>query len=842
MGLGKILPVRYVTKIPAWLGRSDKPVVRRTYVATRTVVRRVVNAVSPLQLGWVGVLHTARWLDDTTYEISGWAFERGMDFSTAEPRIRVRLRTFGQPDVEADVVRLDEPLANTRVKDTRLDYSPAGFVARFDAGEIIRLGKSQPRTWRVVATVTSGRTTVSGTFLRRVKLGSANHLFARTFDGLQVVPNWGAGHGLSLTVAQPPVLATSCEVDGRTVTADLKLTGLRFGRAEVVSPQFVAPMTCEPLPNGNLRVRAVLPPVDPHGATTLLDPDGDEGMFSSEFGESTVPVLSCRLVVVDSAAKRHAVATVLDPRAYVGAATQLPFAYPGPDGTLRLRYTEAMLIVTDVEVGEGPQPGVRVRGRILGDPGENLSVELIGARARRPMTLERAADGTFEASGDWLASRWGQQPSPPPSGQYSLRALGPDGRWVWVAAAPGLVEDAPRKVELERFTCVIGVGGGRRLAFSVQPLLTPTEIGSYRQAQLARRYHRPSTPVAEQFYFEAFGGSAATCNPLGLDREVARRLPDVPRYWGVTDAAVAVPEGAIPVVQGTEAWWRARQSSRYVITNEWLKRSFQHLPSQLVLQTWHGSMLKRIGLDRPTTDVLSRRNLLQEASKWDLLLSQNPHSTRIFASAYAWDREIWEEGYPRNDKLFTADPAELRRSLGIPADKIVVLYAPTWRENRTEMVTFLDLQALMSELGDDYLLLLRGHSRTKGFGADVHLPGVLDVTSYPNITDLFVVADAMVTDYSSVMFDYSVTGRPMIFFVPDMDDYRDSLRGVYFDLSEVAPGPVLATQEEVVDAIRTIDADRVRFADRYREWQQRFNPHDDGHVAERIITRLLARS
>ena len=88
----------------------------------------------------------------------------------------------------------------------------------------------------------------------------------------------------------------------------------------------------------------------------------------------------------------------------------------------------------------------------------------------------------------------------------------------------------------------------------------------------------------------------------------------------------------------------------------------------------------------------------------------------------------------------------------------------------------------------------------------------------------------MVTDYSSVMFDYSVTGRPMIFFVPDMDDYRDSLRGVYFDLSEVAPGPVLATQEEVVDAIRTIDADRVRFADRYREWQQRFNPVSYTHL------------
>jgi len=159
----------------------------------------------------------------------------------------------------------------------------------------------------------------------------------------------------------------------------------------------------------------------------------------------------------------------------------------------------------------------------------------------------------------------------------------------------------------------------------------------------------------------------------------------------------------------------------------------------------------------------------------------------------------------------------------------------------TSMVTFLDLERLSTELGEGYVILLRGHSRTVKFGASLsEVPGVIDVTTYPEVTDLFLAADAMITDYSSVMFDYSVTRRPMIFFVPDMDDYRDSLRGVYFDLSEVAPGPVLSTQDEVTRAVRELDRAGERYADLYDAWVERFNHLDDGHSAERVVRRLLA--
>jgi CDP-glycerol glycerophosphotransferase (TagB/SpsB family) len=313
----------------------------------------------------------------------------------------------------------------------------------------------------------------------------------------------------------------------------------------------------------------------------------------------------------------------------------------------------------------------------------------------------------------------------------------------------------------------------------------------------------------------------------------------------VVDAAVPVPEGSVAVVRGTREWWEARSSARWVVANDWLRRQFEPQPFQVVLQTWHGSMLKRIGLDRPKVPAEKKKVIDVERAKWDLLLSQNLHSTEILRSAYAWEGPILEEGYPRNDPLTpgstqAGDGAAIRAALGIEPHQTAVLYAPTWRENMTEMVTFLDLERLAGKLGPDHVILLRGHSRTVAFGASVSMRGVIDVTTYPEVTDLFLAADALITDYSSVMFDYSVTRRPMIFYVPDMDAYRDSLRGVYFDLSEVAPGPVLADQDDVADAVLALDQAGERYAALYDRWFERFNHHDDGRSAERVTAQLLA--
>jgi CDP-glycerol glycerophosphotransferase len=229
--------------------------------------------------------------------------------------------------------------------------------------------------------------------------------------------------------------------------------------------------------------------------------------------------------------------------------------------------------------------------------------------------------------------------------------------------------------------------------------------------------------------------------------------------------------------------------------------------------------------------------VVKESRRWDVLLAQNTYSERILRKAYAFfGRPIWVEGYPRNDALVTGDAAAVREALGIGADEWVLLYAPTWRDDRTEMVDFVDAELLARQA--NAVVLVRGHSRTIEQGRDRAGARVIDVTGYPETSRLLLVADALITDYSSVMFDFSVTGKPMYFLVPDLDHYRGQLRGFYFDLADRAPGPLVRTQDELAAALD--DPDHVvTYAERYAAWRRQFNTRDDGHAARRVVDRLL---
>src|SRR5690606_35318721 len=204
-------------------------------------------------------------------------------------------------------------------------------------------------------------------------------------------------------------------------------------------------------------------------------------------------------------------------------------------------------------------------------------------------------------------------------------------------------------------------------------------------------------------------------------------------------------------------------------------------------------------------------------------------------------RQLWVEGYPRNDALVldgASERAATRALLGIDETERVVLYAPTWRDDRPEMVEFAGAREAAAGLGEDVVVLVRGHSRTLLPGRDADGTRVIDVTGFPDTTRLLLAADALVTDYSSVMFDFSATGKPMYFLVPDIEHYRGELRGFYFDLGERAPGPLVRTQDELVAALA--DSGHVaRYAERYAAWQRQFNALDDGGAARRVVDRIL---
>ncbi|TPW73171.1 CDP-glycerol glycerophosphotransferase family protein [Schumannella sp. 10F1B-5-1] len=464
-------------------------------------------------------------------------------------------------------------------------------------------------------------------------------------------------------------------------------------------------------------------------------------------------------------------------------------------------------------------------------------VRLEGARARVDGVVTATADGLV-ARIPLTLSRWGADHLALPSGDYRLQLLvDGDEPSTRLDVATGVRAGAPYRLEHElEHLAAEPVDGGLRLR--VAPPLAADERGRAAQRRLQTAYFRSIFRPEDAVFLESFYGRTVACNPAGVDRALARLRPQTTRYWSVADASVPVPPGAVRVIEGSRAWWRARGAARVLIVNDWLRKRFLRRRHQTVLQTWHGTMIKRLALDRPGRGLRTRLAVRRESDRWDVMLAQNDYSAAVFRRAYAFSGPIWELGYPRNDVLRDGDPAAVRRRIGIPAQARVVLYAPTWRDDRTEIVDYLDLEGFAARLPDDTVLLVRGHSRTLPYGRDLRGDRLVDVTTYPDVADLVLAADILVTDYSSVMFDFAATERPIVFFTPDLAHYSEDLRGFYFDLLAEAPGPVVSTRDELLQLLSG-DARAGEFAERRAEWRARYAPNDDGHAGERVVQRLL---
>jgi CDP-glycerol glycerophosphotransferase len=170
---------------------------------------------------------------------------------------------------------------------------------------------------------------------------------------------------------------------------------------------------------------------------------------------------------------------------------------------------------------------------------------------------------------------------------------------------------------------------------------------------------------------------------------------------------------------------------------------------------------------------------------------------------------------------------------------MVVLYAPTWRDSkRTATGNWKPVNFLTGGLGDGVTLLFRGHTNTHQAHSEKVSDGALDVTSYQNVAELYLAADVLVTDYSSSMFDFSVTGKPMIFLAPDLEDYV-SKRGFYIDFEQMAPGPILRDDSKLSETLENIESVKANYAQRYLAWQQKFNSLEDGQASKRVVDQAL---
>ncbi|MCQ2563571.1 MAG: CDP-glycerol glycerophosphotransferase family protein [Mogibacterium sp.] len=354
-------------------------------------------------------------------------------------------------------------------------------------------------------------------------------------------------------------------------------------------------------------------------------------------------------------------------------------------------------------------------------------------------------------------------------------------------------------------------------------------------------------PIKENcIVFESLWGRNYSCSPAAFYEFIIENHPEYECVWFLNDADTPVKGNAKKVERKTEEFYRYLATAKYFVYNTNLPLSFVKREGQVIIQTMHGTPFKTFGLD--VKDEIStdkeRLRAVKRAAMWDYLVAQGEFTKRMAWRWFRYRNNVLETGYPRTDRLFHTDEdaaSGLREEMGIPEDKKVILYAPTWRDlDRFDME--LDIEAMRNALSDEYVLLIRPHY----FVAEYYkVPEdgkfIFDAGNVSTIEDLFPVTDVLITDYSSVMFDFSLTGKPMVFYAYDLKEYTENTRGSYFDISTEAPGCLALTTDEVIDSIENLDSFYDIHGERIQAFCKKYLTYENGKSSEIIFDKVFVR-
>jgi CDP-glycerol glycerophosphotransferase len=377
----------------------------------------------------------------------------------------------------------------------------------------------------------------------------------------------------------------------------------------------------------------------------------------------------------------------------------------------------------------------------------------------------------------------------------------------------------------------LGADADGRALLGAGPDLAEDERGAFHQRRLRETSYaaKRAEPLVESVVYASFGGRTCADSPRAIHAELVRRGAALEHLWLVHDGMCRPPDTATVLRDGSREHHEALARARYVVTNDELPQWFWRRDGQVCLQTWHG------------TPLLRRRGAAG-AAEWSHTLSPSASASPLLRTALGLEREPLETGLPRLDALRQGAAADVRAHLGLSDGARTVLYAPTLREDVTDrrgrhrLDFHLDLERLHGALPDDTVLLFRRHPRVLGALPAAAARLAQDVSTYPDATELLLAVDVLVTDYSSIMFDFANTGRPMVFFAYDLDARRDEL---LLDYEGTVPGPIARTTDELAEALRTTDAGG--YERRYAEFAACFCELDDGHAAARVVERVFER-
>lgn len=793
----------------------------------RAIPRHVYDVTAELRP--VAAIDRSSWVDGQL-RIEGHAYIRHLDSSTEDgSRIRVWLLASNKRGIKrVPATRVRRPDVTARSRQSGVSYDWSGFVADIDPAALRMFGRWRDVDWVPCVEI------VNGGLRRRARFGNPRLTPLQWPRDLECAPGVrvqgvAGRHRFVLQVRRTAAAITGGRVEGGELWLDgwsraplsehpEIIASPRAGRGAVTGP-------IEPV-GGDGAFRARLPvdrliqrPGDwdvtlPGGIKPYLDEDAAGAIFTIPGGKAEL------------ARSRRS--------------------------TTRIVIRERVLVVD--ELSWSPD-GALLLGGACADPVE------------RPGTLilrRRRSSEEHAVTLHWAGSRFAAKFSP-----ARMRVLGSSrplvsGRWDAVVATgereePVVIRrhtlrDLPEPFEAGLHRITIRAQKTDQLQFWVETALDDDERGAYAQSRIQSGHYRRhrNLPVRELAVFDAYKGRQFSCNPRGIYDELRRRATDLECVWVTENGQFGKPVGARTVLAGTREHYEVLARARYIFGNWSQNEWFVRRDDQTYVQCWHGTPLKKLGYDvkqMPYKRTEGVDWMEHDVPQWDLLISQNAFSVPLFRRAFGYNGEMLVSGYPRNDVLNSPQRAEIaaavRRRIGIPDGKRVVLYAPTWRDDfhhaigkRAFRLEF-ELDRFRAALGNDTVLLLRTHYLVTD--KPRFRPGdcVVDVSVYPDISELFLVSDVLVTDYSSAMFDFAATGRPMVFFTYDLERYRDHVRGFYFDFDAEAPGPLLSTTQEVVDALREPVALDAGFRDARAAFAARYCPHDDGQAAARVLDRVI---
>lgn len=372
------------------------------------------------------------------------------------------------------------------------------------------------------------------------------------------------------------------------------------------------------------------------------------------------------------------------------------------------------------------------------------------------------------------------------------------------------------------------------------------------------------TPDEKTVVFNSFNGKTYGCSPKAVYEYMIshEEFSDWQFIWAFKNAKkhkfLEENPNTRVVKQTARVYERKLAQAKYWITNYRVPDHVWPKPEQVYVQCWHGTPLKRLGYDLETSenaidsidDIRGKYDM--DAKKFTYILSPSRFASEKFISAWnlkenKMEDKVMEVGYPRNDLLLNYKPEDIQKIkeyIGIPEGKKVVLYAPTWRDNQHEAgVGFtydlnVDFERLRRELGEEYVILFRVHYLVAShFSFDDFEGFIYNVSNYDDINHLYMIADLLITDYSSVFFDYGILKKPMLFYMYDLDDYKDSIRGFYFGIDKL-PGRIITEEEDLPDAIRD-SINNFVYDDKYKEFNEIFSHMEDGQASARFVATVF---